>query len=436
MANIIPFKGYRYNKEKVGNLGAVMSPPYDSISKEEQAALYSVHENNVVRLVLGMEYENDTDSNNKYTRAANYLNEWIAKDILVRDKKDAIYLYEQIITVNDTQFSNKGFVVLLELEEFEKGGIMPCEQAITSSKMDRFNLLKATRANISMINCMYVETEKVLANMINELSEEEPDMDFVTEEGTRQRLWMITYEPTIEFIKKNMADKRIFITDGQNRYETCLEYKKQMMEQNPNHTGKEPYNYIMALLINAHADGLVQLPVHRLVSCPQGFKEDYFVSGAQDHFKVEKIIVDTNIEELVDTMKKQIATPRKENRIALYCGEDYFYRLTFTDREYLKNLMPDKSEAYRSLDVTVLNELLLNELLHIDESNYHEYVTFTKKSVEGVRAVKDKKYDCMFLINPTKPYQISEVAIAGEKMPERSICIFPKPATGIIINKH
>lgn len=435
MANIIPFKGYRYNAEKIENLGEVMSPPYDSISEEEKDHFYKMSPYNSVRLVLGKNFSDDTAENNCYTRANEYMQEWIENDILVQDHDAAVYMYEQSIDVNGTQYATKGIIGLTELESFSSDSIMPCEETISSSKQDRFNLLSATGANISMINCMYVNYDKHLGNMMNELAEEKPDVEFTTPSGIRQRIWVITYQPTIEYIIDNIKDKCLYITDGQNRYETALEYKNMMEKNNPNHTGKEEYNYIMSLYTNANDDGLVQLPVHRLVSFPKGFKEDFFIACAQDHFKIEKIIVDTNLDELVDTMKKQIATPRKENKFALYCGGNYFYRITLKDTACLESLIPDKSDAYRRLDVTVLNKLLLGELLNIDEEHYHERVTFTKRTLEGVKMVKDGEFGCMFIINPTKPSQIRDVATAGEKMPERSISLFPKPSTGVVFHK-
>ncbi len=434
MANILPFRGFRYNTEKISDLGAVMAPPYDSISADEQKALYDMHENNSVRLVYGMAADDDTDTNNKYTRAAGYLNDWIEKEIIIQDEKPAIYMYEQIITINETQFATKGFIAMLELEEFSNGNIMPCEETITSSKKDRYSLLEATKSNVSMINCMYMENEKILAHLMNDISDKTPDVHFTTGDNIEQNLWIITDEETIGFIQKNMADKRLVITDGQNRYETCLEYAQKIKAENPELLQKDNYNYILTLLTNSSDDSVVQLPVHRLVKCPKGLKEDYFIATAQDRFKVEKIIVDYNAEELADTMKKQIFTPRKENRIAFYCGGEYFYRLTLLDHTTLKTAIPDKSPAYRSLDVTVLNHLLLDEIMNITPETYHDRVTFTKNIVKGINAVRNGEYQCLFVINPSNSQQIRDVAIAGEKMPERSICIFPKPATGIVFN--
>ena len=114
-------------------------------------------------------------------------------------------------------------------------------------------------------------------------------------------------------------------------------------------------------------------------------------------------------------------------------GGDYFYRMTLEKPEAMKALTKNKSDAYRSLDVSVLNSLILNDILGITEENYNERVEFTKSVSEGIKKVNSEEFDCLFAINPVKDSQIREVAMAGEKLPPRSICVFPKPITGIII---
>ena len=120
MANIKPFRGYMFNQDKIGDLGNVMSPPYDSISKSEQEEFYSRHEYNAIRLAKGMRYDTDTDADNPFTRARGFMQDWIADNVLVRDEKPAIYLYEQEADYGKSSFTNKGFVALLELEDLGK----------------------------------------------------------------------------------------------------------------------------------------------------------------------------------------------------------------------------------------------------------------------------------------------------------------------------
>ncbi len=430
MAKVIPFKGYIYNPEKFDNLGMVMAPPYDSISGENKDEFYKSSEYNAVRFISPYaEGEKDI-----YETARGHMDEWIEKQVLVREKKPAIYLYEQTVIINNELRYNRGFVGLLELTDYSEKIVTPCEEPSTNSKNDRFNMIKATQANGSMISCMYLDTERKMKNLILEICEEEPDFSFETD-GLCQRVWKITYAPTINIISDFFADRLIYIVDGHNRYEAALEYKNYMKSQpeyNPDYT----YNYILAHFCEAHENGKSQLPVHRLVKFPNGFREEGLISNAQDRFKIEKIIVDTVDDNIVNTMRKQIATQRSETKIALFCGDDYFYRLSLKDYSYLKEILPGKSDIYCSLDITVLNKLIFEELLNIrDDETMSARVDYTRSAEYGVRCVEAHEYGCMFMLNPVKLNQVSGVTVAGEKMPKHSVCIFPKPATGVVIHR-
>ena len=439
MANIKPFCGYRYNKEKVESLSTVVSPPYFSLEDADKETLYEKSEYNAVRLFSGKKFEDDTENNNTFTRARDYLNKWIEEDILVRDEEPVIYMYEQTIEIGGTLYSNTSFVALVELEEIGSGMIMPCEKPHEGSMNDHYELLASTNADISMINCLYMEQEKDLYNLMNELQEEEPDVEFSSEEksgeNVHQRLWKISYKPTIDFIVEHFKDITLYITDGQTRYETCMKYRNYMKANNPNHTGKEPYNYMMMSLSNSKSDGIVVVPMHRGIKTPRNFNEAMFIANVQDHFKVEKIIVDSNDEDFVDTMLKQIVTTKPETRIAAYCGGDYFYRIILQDNDYVKKeIHPEMSKEYCHLDIVALNELIINDALRIDEEKYDEYVTPSRSYRACYRGVNDGDYDIMFLLNSARVDQIRNITAIGETLPESTISVFPKPSVGIIIN--
>lgn len=441
MADIKEFSGYRYNSEKCGDIAGVMTVPYDIMDEEDRKEFYESNEYNIVRVSNGYEEPGDDEKNNKYTRAEEYLGAWIEAGILKKEKKPAMYLYEQHSIYKNTVFVNHGIVALLRLEEIgDKSTVRVCEETQTDFMEDRYKLLKASGANVDMINCMYIDSDRPLTHLMNEISEEKPDMEFcakekITGEKTENRLWAIDDEERIDFIKQCMKHTKMFITDGHNRYQAALKHMKECRAKNPNHTGRESYNYILAFMNNAYGDSLVQLPVHRLLSIKKKFSEDYFIACAQEHFRVEKIIVDVGNDELTETMKKQIETTRRKNIIGVYCGGNYFYRLTLTDTDYIKSILPEHSEEYCMLDVTILNYLLLGELLNIDSTNYEEYISYTKRTTKGIELVDKKEAACLFVLNTVKAERICGVVDSGEKMPMRSMYIFPKAATGVVINK-
>lgn len=435
MANIKPFRGYRYNPEKTGGLDKVVSPPYYNINPEEKELLYNNSEYNSVRLFSGMNEDGDNETNNRFTRAAKYLTNWISEGILERDEEPAIYMYEQTLAVHNIQYQNRCFVALAELEDFSNGVISPCEEIREVSLQDRYDFLTHTNADLSMISCLYIEREKDLLNLMTAMSEEKPDMEFDSYDNIHQRVWKITYKPTIDYIVSRFKDLHLYITDGQTRYETCLKYRNYMKENNPNHTGKEPYNYTMVSLSNANSDGFVILPVHRAVKAKKSFREDYFIAGIQDHFKIEKIIVDSQDEGIIQTMKKQIATQRMETKIGVYHSGDYFFRITLKDKEYIKNeLLPDKSDAYCGLDMVVLNNLVIKDVMHINDGDFEECVKSSRHSAKCLEQVQNGDADIMFVMNPVKNEQIKNIAEAGERMPMRTLSVFPKPSVGVLIN--
>ena len=155
--------------------------------KKIRMHFYDKSEYNSVRLFSGKKFESDTREENTFTRAKNYLDKWIEDGILVRDEEPVIYMYEQTIEMYDTHYSNTSFVALVELEEIGKGAIMPCEKPHEVSMLDRYELLKSTNADMSMISCLYVEPEKELFNLMNELREEKPDLEFSSDDNVQQK---------------------------------------------------------------------------------------------------------------------------------------------------------------------------------------------------------------------------------------------------------
>ena len=177
MANIKPFKAYFYNSAKVGDVSTVVAPTRYNISDDIKSELYKSSEYNAIRLFDGKSFDDDNETSNKYTRSAEFLNEWIKNDILVRDSKDAIYLYEETVEMNGNKYQNMTFVALLEIEELG-GDIRMCEEIQEISRNDRYDLLKATNSDISIISCLYINHDKRLLSMMNTLSQNKPDIEF------------------------------------------------------------------------------------------------------------------------------------------------------------------------------------------------------------------------------------------------------------------
>ncbi|PIV69788.1 MAG: DUF1015 domain-containing protein, partial [Euryarchaeota archaeon CG01_land_8_20_14_3_00_38_12] len=205
MVDIAPFKGITYNKKKV-DVNKVVAPPYDVISKEEQEQLYRKSEYNIVRLILGKEYLDDTGENNRYTRAADFFHRWTDVKILVRSDKPSMYVYEEDYTINGKNKKMRGFIALLKLEGYETGKVKRHEKTLSKPKEDRLKLMKTCNANFDQIFLLYSDPEKKIDEILDRNAKRKPDYE-VKYNDVVHRLWTITRRDDIDEIVKTMKPK-------------------------------------------------------------------------------------------------------------------------------------------------------------------------------------------------------------------------------------
>ena len=92
MPVIRPFRGIRYNPEISGDFSEVVAPPYDIIYDEWREKLYARNPYNSIRLIKTKEKPADGEDENKYTRAARYIESWIREGVLKYEDDPAIYV--------------------------------------------------------------------------------------------------------------------------------------------------------------------------------------------------------------------------------------------------------------------------------------------------------------------------------------------------------
>lgn len=437
MAKVIPFQGLRYNTEKFKDLEKVTAPPYDIVTPAEQQELYNQDEYNIIRLDYGMDFENDDEENNKYTRSGVYLKKWIEEQVLVLEEKPAFYIYEQIFSLgNDAaKHSLKGIISLVQLEEFVSGIILPHEETISKAKKDRLDLMRTTEANLSQIYSIYEDDDKKIASIVAACSDGTPDISFQTKENVIENIWVITDPGVLTEISAMFEEKKILIADGHHRYETALNYRREMREKDGSAVGTKSYDYVMMYLVSMSDSGLFVFPTHRMVKDLRDFDETILVGFLTDQFTVAKIVFTEG--DYADIIADRLSQTVSEKLFALYTGKDYYYLLQLKNLDFIDEEIHDKSKAYKHLDVTILHTLILEKYLGIDEENMkaQKNLVYTRSAHEAISAVQAGEYQCSFLMNPPKVSDIQEVSRQNEKMPQKSTYFWPKPVTGIVMNK-
>ena len=420
MAEIKPFKALRYDFSKAGVPETVCCPPYDIISQQEQDLLYRESPNNVVRLELPRGEE-------KYGAAAQTLQQWLSEGVLRRDDKDSLYIYEEEFTIGGRSKKVSGLIARVRLEEFAKGIILPHEETLSKAKTDRFSLMSSTYCNFSQIYCLYHDENKVIAPLLRSILSRKPEIRFKTEDGIIHRLWSVPESDLTDQVCAAFDHLKLYIADGHHRYETALAFRDSRPET-LSETDRQACDYTMMMLVEMEHPGLTVFPTHRLLKDLPDFDASSVISEASALFDV------THFED-VSTLEKNLSS--RENAVAFYCGCEGYFLLTLKDGESVKSALPEMSRAYCSLDVTLLHTMILEPILGIDKANMaaQKNLTYTRSIEEAVQGVKQGRYQCAFLLNPTKVTQIRDVSLAGEKMPQKSTYFYPKLITGLVMNQ-
>jgi uncharacterized protein (DUF1015 family) len=249
MAKVIPFKGILFNPAKV-DASLTTAPPYDVVSPEFKEELYRRDPHNIIRIDFGKDSDDDNDQDNRYTRAAKYLNDWIDEGVMTGDTEQSFYCYEVTYQINGRELKTRGFLGAVKIEELGYGRVHPHEMTYSKPKSDRLNILRYCNANTSPIFSLYSSEEKATSSILDNLVSTAPVIEARDEEGFTHRLWRIDDKASIEKITHEMSDLDVFIADGHHRYETAQAFKNEMEGKGLSITGDEPHNYVLMFLSN------------------------------------------------------------------------------------------------------------------------------------------------------------------------------------------
>lgn len=402
MTEIIPFRGLLYDPQKA-SLRDVTAPPYDVISQEDKEQLYNRSPHNIVRVDFGKELDTDDDHCNKYTRAIETLRQWIGSGILRYEEEPAFYLYEADYPDKGQRKAMRGIFAAVKLVELGKG-VYPHEATRRKAKTDRLNLLHACCAHISPIFSLYNNPDQALSNLLDGvMAGSAPYFSFTSDDDIHHRFWIVRDKEEVSAIRQGIDGRKIFIADGHHRYETSLEYKRQIEEAG---LGDINAGYTLMFLVNIAEGGLTILPTHRLVKELPGDP----LGLLRRHFDVRR---------LPDGMDIRQAIAGRRHTFGLYLGREAGgYELTYLGGPY---------SGQNEIDVIILHELIFDSVYNIGEFAYGMDVDRIMGQVDA------GEFKAAFLLNPTQVSDVERVAGEGRRMPSKSTFFYPKIPTGLVI---
>lgn len=407
MSIIKPFRALRPVPEKAEQISCA---PYDVVYDAEVRRCFA--ENplsflHVTRPEAEFPEGADPSAEEIFARARENLQKFIDAEIFAHEAEPSIYIY-RLASKTHTQ---TGIVACASLDEYELGLIKKHEKTRPDKVEDRTAHMLAVRAQTGLIFLAFRNTEKI-RQLIFDAVQEKPVYDFLCgESGIRQTVWEISQTgPWVEAFREVPA---LYVADGHHRIESANLARRKMIEQNPEHTGAEDYNFVVAGIFPA--EDLRILAYNRAVKDLNGLSEEEFFQKVSENFIVS------------ETDEKE---PREHGTICMYLGGKW-YKLRFAVN-YLRE--PDPIER---LEVSILQDYLLRPVLGIEDPRTDARISFVggaRGTAELEKMVDEGSAKVAFSLFPTSMDDLFAVSDMGEIMPPKSTWFEPKLKDGLLIH--
>ena len=340
-------------------------------------------------------------------RAELNLNGFIESKTLTVEPETAYYIYR----LKTEGHSQTGIVACCSLDEYEKGNIKKHEQTRPDKVEDRMRHMLGLRAQTGLIFLAYRGTERI-GQIVDEITKQEPLFDFVCAGGIHQTVWKVT--ATDNLAEAFTEVPALYVADGHHRLESSYLAARELAAANPEHTGEEPYNFVMAGIFPA--EELKILPYNRIVKDLGAYSEQEFLDALPERFTVEK---------------NGRKTPLNHGEICMYLNGEW-YTLRFNAMHEVEN------DPIKRLDVSILQDNILSPLLGIADPRTDERIGFIggiRGTNELEKLVNSGKARIAFSMFPTTMDDLFAVSDAGKMMPPKSTWFEPKLRDGLFIHK-
>ncbi|MDY5659363.1 MAG: DUF1015 domain-containing protein [Sodaliphilus sp.] len=412
MAKVKPFRGLRPPKQFVEQ---VASKPYDVLSSEEARAEAEGNEKSLYHIIKPeIDFESGTGEHEQkvYDKAVENFQKFQREGWLVQDEKEQYYLYAQTMD-GRTQY---GLVVGASVDDYLTGKIKKHELTRKEKEVDRMHHIEINNANIEPVFLSF-PTNEVLERVIAQTAKTQPEYDFVSEDGIGHTLWCISDDAVINEITEAFAKiPYLYIADGHHRTAAAAHVGEEKAKADPNHTGKEEYNYLLAVCFpESH---LKVMDYNRVVKDLNGLTDEEFLQKVGEKFVVED-------------KGTEIYRPAALHNFSLYLGGKW-YSLTAKEGTY------DDNDPIGVLDVKISSDYILRDILNIVDLRTDKRIDFVG-GIRGLGELKDRvdsgEMKMALALYPVTMRQIIDIADSGNIMPPKATWFEPKLRSGLIIHK-
>lgn len=416
MAEIKPLRAWRYSPEYLPKIDELVSPLFDVVSENQREALYKEPYNSIH---LSVPKGDDIT-----IQASRKLIEWKKQGIIEQDQIPAIYVYYQYFNLpgSEKAYCRKGFIANLKIYDWDEEVLLRHENTIPVSVNDRIDILDKTQLNVSPTHGLYTDETHEIETFLDDAIQA-PLYETEDYQGVRDVLGVIHDYQVIKRIISIIKEKQIILADGHHRYEGSLLYQKQRAKQNPDHTGKEGYNYHLMYFTNTESDDLRILPTHRIVKNLNGFDEAQLLKKLEPYFFIKPV------EEAYDI-----------NEVIL--GKKWAFGLLLKDRTFKIRLKPaliDTIEwnfpsAIKELDLTVMHYFVFEKCLGISgkDQRRSQNLQFERNFAKCLSEVTAGEAQCAIITKDISIETVKKVCYTGYTLPQKSTYFYPKVICGFL----
>jgi uncharacterized protein (DUF1015 family) len=368
---------------------------------------------------------------NKYTRSAATLRQWLKQGVLEVDKTPAIYLHDHYFTHQGKEYRRRGIIVCVRLEEWEKMVVRPHEGTLAEPKNDRVSLLRELQANTSPILALFEDQGQQVSSLLaTQEPKNKPLISLSSLNGEGHNIWAITQPEAVNQICNSLAEQPLYIADGHHRYESALAYQREKGACSSSNSGDEPFNFVLMELVNFSDPGLIVLPPHRLVRGISKSILNGLTAKLRAFFEIKELPLDMpNVWQQVD----DLLMGTDEIRLFLFGLAKHLLALRLRDFTAAGQMMPYfHSEPYKRLDVSIADHIILEKLLGLGSGREEARITYSYDRQDAVNRVLDQEYQLAFLLSPVKVEVVKAIADAGDRLPRKSTYFYPKLPAGLV----
>lgn len=417
MAIIKPFISIRPNRGKAAKIAAL---PYDVYNREEAKRVVAAQPESFLaidRAETNFPDHVSTYDEAVYEKARELLWNRVEKGDFIREEKRCYYIYE--LTMNGR--TQTGIVACASIDDYKNNIIKKHENTREEKELDRIHHVDTCSAQTGPIFLAY-RANKAINEVIRQVKMGEAEYDFISEDGIRHRVFVIADDGQIAVIEQAFAGiNEIYIADGHHRCASAVKVGERRRAAHPDYTGEEEFNYFLSVLFPD--EELYIMDYNRVLKDLNGYSAQEFYEEVAKCFDIE------------DITEKEDKYPEKKGTFTMYL-EEHWYACTVR-QEDIPREAKGMADPVKSLDVSLLQDMLLEPVLGIDDPKTNARIDF----VGGIRGldelVRRCNEDCVvaFAMYPTSIQELFAVADAGLLMPPKSTWFEPKLRSGLFIHE-